>query len=215
MTDSFHIAQPSAPAQPAANSAGALLRQYREAKGLHISILAASLKVPMSKLDALEANRLDELPDLVFARALAMSICRYLHQDPAPVLGLMPGQEMMPAVEPLVSVSSGMQRPMPMHAGASGYGRRIPSQWLMLGGALLAVLLAWAGLGFPGRPTPSPAPAPGVSSVLPPGATEPAPPVAADAAAGVPTPEPVAVPGTVVTPVQSVAVPVKPASPAQ
>lgn len=71
MTDSQNSAQQSASAPPPANSAGALLRQYREAKGLHISILAAALKVPSSKLVALEANRLEELPDLVFARALA------------------------------------------------------------------------------------------------------------------------------------------------
>ena len=50
MTDSQNSAQQSASAPPPANSAGALLRQYREAKGLHISILAAALKVPSSKV---------------------------------------------------------------------------------------------------------------------------------------------------------------------
>lgn len=100
MTDSQNSAQQGASAPPVANSAGALLRQYREAKGLHISILAAALKVPNSKLVALEANRFEELPDLVFARALAMSVCRYLHVDSSAVLSMMPGQELVPAVEP-------------------------------------------------------------------------------------------------------------------
>lgn len=71
-------------------SAGQLLREAREAAGLHIAALAVSLKVPVRKLEALEADRLEELPDAVFARALASSVCRALHVDPAPILGRLP-----------------------------------------------------------------------------------------------------------------------------
>lgn len=67
-----------------------LLRQAREAAGLHIAALAAALKVPVKKLEALEAGRYDELPDLTFARALASSACRHLKIDPAPVLAQIP-----------------------------------------------------------------------------------------------------------------------------
>lgn len=210
MTDSQNPTPQSAPAQPTANSAGALLRQYREAKGLHISILAASLKVPTAKLEALEANRFEALPDLVFARALAMSVCRYLHVDFAAVLSMMPGQDAMPAVEPLVSVSSGMQRPMPSSSGVTAYSRRIPPQWLMFAAALLAVLLVWAGLGFPGRDMSRSLPAKSVSDVLPTPVAEP--PAVADAASAVvPAAEPVATPGMVVTPVTPGAAATKPA----
>lgn len=66
------------------------LRQIREASGLHIAALAASLKVPVRKLEALEAGRYDELPDLTFARALASSACRQLKADPGPVLAEIP-----------------------------------------------------------------------------------------------------------------------------
>ncbi|MBU7575138.1 MAG: helix-turn-helix domain-containing protein, partial [Hydrogenophaga sp.] len=55
-----------------------LLRAAREAAGLHIAALAAALKVPVKKLEALEAGRYSELPDLTFARALASSACRHL-----------------------------------------------------------------------------------------------------------------------------------------
>ena len=72
------------------HSAGTLLRLAREKTGLHIGALAASLKVPVSKLEALEADRLDLLPDAVFARALAASVCRTLKLDPATVLSLLP-----------------------------------------------------------------------------------------------------------------------------
>ncbi|MCU0956311.1 MAG: helix-turn-helix domain-containing protein [Hydrogenophaga sp.] len=67
-----------------------LLQQAREQAGLHIAALAAALKVPVRKLEALEAGRYDELPDLTFARALASSACRQLRMDPAPVLAQIP-----------------------------------------------------------------------------------------------------------------------------
>ncbi len=71
-------------------SAGALLRAAREAAGLHIAALAVSLKVPVKKLEALEQNRTDLLPDATFARALAASVCRSLKVDPGPVLARLP-----------------------------------------------------------------------------------------------------------------------------
>ncbi len=71
-------------------SAGAMLRRAREEAGLHIGALAVSLKVPVKKLEALEADRLDLLPDAVFARALASTVCRILKVDPAPVLAAFP-----------------------------------------------------------------------------------------------------------------------------
>ena len=74
----------------AQQSAGELLKQAREAAGLHIAALAVLLKVPVKKLEALEANRLDLLPDAVFIRALASSVCRTLKIDAAPVLARLP-----------------------------------------------------------------------------------------------------------------------------
>lgn len=71
-------------------SAGTLLRQAREGAGLHIAALAVSLKVPVKKLEALEADQFDLLPDAVFARALASSVCRTLKVDPAPILARLP-----------------------------------------------------------------------------------------------------------------------------
>jgi cytoskeleton protein RodZ len=67
-----------------------MLRKAREATGLHIAALAVAMKVPVKKLEALEADRLEELPDAVFTRALAASMCRALKMDPAPVLSRLP-----------------------------------------------------------------------------------------------------------------------------
>lgn len=71
-------------------SAGNMLRAAREAAGLHIGALAVSLKVPVKKLEALEGDRIDLLPDAVFARGLASSVCRTLKIDPGPVLANLP-----------------------------------------------------------------------------------------------------------------------------
>lgn len=71
-------------------SAGELLRRYREAAGLHVDTLAASLKVPVRKLQALEHDQHDQLTDAVFARALASSVCRTLKVDAQPVLERLP-----------------------------------------------------------------------------------------------------------------------------
>jgi len=72
------------------HGAGAMLKQAREARGLHIAALAVLLKVPVKKLEALESDRLDLLPDAVFVRALASSVCRTLKIDPAAILAQMP-----------------------------------------------------------------------------------------------------------------------------
>lgn len=73
-----------------ATTAGQLLRAAREAQGLHLAVLAASLKVTLQKLEAVENDRLDQLPDATFARALAQSMCRALKIDAEPVLSRLP-----------------------------------------------------------------------------------------------------------------------------
>jgi len=94
----------AAPATPA-SSAGAWLREVRQQRGLHIAALAAMLKVPQAKLEALEANRFEDLPDITFARALAKAMCRVLKVDPAPVMDLLP-----PGGERSLDVSRGINQ---------------------------------------------------------------------------------------------------------
>jgi cytoskeleton protein RodZ len=75
-------------------SAGTLLRQAREASGLHVAALAVAMKVPVKKLEALEADRYGDLPDTTFTRALAASVCRTLKIDATPILARLPlGQQ--------------------------------------------------------------------------------------------------------------------------
>lgn len=72
-------------------TAGRLLAQRREAAGVHVAALAMTLKVPVAKLHALEADCYEMFADAVYVRALASSACRALKTDPAQVLALLPG----------------------------------------------------------------------------------------------------------------------------
>lgn len=92
-----------------APSAGALLRQARESQGVSLDDLATLLKVPVQKLQALEADRYEELPGLAFARALAQNLCRQLHLDPAQVLPRLPQTEAMS--QRLEDVTRGLATP--------------------------------------------------------------------------------------------------------
>ena len=113
---------PDAPIQQAPSytglTAGAALRNARENAGLHIATLAGTLKVPVRKLEALESDHLELLPDAVFARALAASICRTLKLDPGPVLSLLPGQAVPPLLAGIKISTASFDRP--------GMGWRVP-----------------------------------------------------------------------------------------
>jgi cytoskeleton protein RodZ len=101
-------------------SAGSILRDARQAQGLHIAALAASIKVSQKKLEALEADRFDELPDATFTRALAQTVCRSLKIDPAPVLALLPQL----SGYRLEQVAEGINAPF-----RDRPGRREPKEW--------------------------------------------------------------------------------------
>ena len=83
------------------------MRAAREKQGLHIAALAAAIKVSPRKLDALENDRWQELPDATFVRALAQTVCRTLKIDARPVL------EKLPAPTPvaLERYDSGLNEP--------------------------------------------------------------------------------------------------------
>jgi cytoskeleton protein RodZ len=91
---------------------GAMLRAAREKQGLHIAALAAAIKVAPRKLDALENDRWDELPDATFTRALAQTVCRSLKIDARPILDLLP-QPASVALEPSSGVLNAPFRDRP------------------------------------------------------------------------------------------------------
>jgi cytoskeleton protein RodZ len=126
-------------------SAGAMLRVARESRGLHIAALAASIKVSPRKLEALEADRYAELPDMTFTRALAHTVCRALKVDAEPVLAKLPQAGDMPR---LAQVGGGLNAPFRGARGSSDPSditfHRKPAFWatlLVLLGALALALV--------------------------------------------------------------------------
>ena len=121
-------------------SAGAMLRNARQAQGLHIVALAAAIKVTPRKLELLESDRFDELLDATFTRALAQAVCRVLKIDAEPVLARLPAA----SSHGLDRAASGINEPFRERSRRS----EVPS-WALLKkpavwGPLLIVLAAAA-----------------------------------------------------------------------
>ncbi|MFN3861992.1 MAG: helix-turn-helix domain-containing protein [Roseateles sp.] len=182
------ISEGSARQQPA--TAGAWLKSVRQQRGLHIAALAVTLKVPQAKLEALEADRFDELPDATFARALATAMCRVLKVDPAPVLALLPRTQAQD-----FDVHPGLNQPFRERGGAvDGGWLALAARPVVWGPALLllaAAAIYWLPSGWlPERREPPPAAATPVA-LFPPAAS------GAVAAASAPVAEFVAAPAAV------------------
>jgi cytoskeleton protein RodZ len=97
-----------------------MLRRARQSQGLHIAVLAASIKVSTRKLELLESDQLDKLLDPTFIRALAQSVCRSLKIDAAPVLAQLP----QPSGRHLDQVNDGLNAPF-----RDRPGRFVPQHW--------------------------------------------------------------------------------------
>ncbi len=153
-----------------AATAGSLLRAARESRGLHIAALAAAIKVAPRKLDALENDRWNELPDATFTRALAQTVCRTLKIDAGPVLDL------LPALEPasLEDVAGSLNTPFQDRPGvgdsSSIVGAIRPMVWagLVLLAAAAVFYLLPAGLWAPTAAAPSASSPTTVTEVFPP-----------------------------------------------
>ena len=156
MTETTEAAQ-ERPATVPSPGAGELLRRAREASGLHVGALAVMLKVPVHRLEALEAERWEQLPDTVFVRALASSVCRALRVDPAPVLQLLPQTSPQP-----IEVGSAINTPFrgvpDASVGPSGASQFSRPLVLAVGAMLLGALglalfpsIRWPGSGSQGN----------------------------------------------------------------
>ena len=102
-------------------TAGGMIRAARQAQGIDLASLAAMLKIPLRRLEALEAGRHDELQGPTFERALAQAACRVLKIDPRPVLELLPAHER----NTLERVTEGINTPF--RDGQQGAGLEIPA----------------------------------------------------------------------------------------
>ena len=139
-------------------SAGQLLRLAREQQGMHIAILASQIKVPVKKVQALEADQFEEFASPVFARSLASSICRALKVDAAPVLALLPQPDNM-----VLTQTTRVKPEPPVRFRPASQTRSGPSRNTLLVAAGLAVVTLLVAFvpdlssKFTSSPAPSPA----------------------------------------------------------
>ncbi|RRD68244.1 helix-turn-helix domain-containing protein [Comamonadaceae bacterium OH2310_COT-174] len=122
---------------------GGLLAYYRMEREVSLPELAAVLKVPVDKLQALERDDYAMLPDMVFTRALALSICRLLGADAQPVMALFPSAH----APRLARDSDGLNRAFKAtEQPALGGERKPPSAGIPRSAWVLGVLLLLAAL---------------------------------------------------------------------
>jgi cytoskeleton protein RodZ len=133
---SVNQTEPLAASAPApAMTAGGWLREARQKRGLHIVALAAMLKVNPDKLQALEADRWQDLPDMTFARALAKTVCRALKVDAGPLMTLLPE-----IAEFELDVSRGLNRPFRQSGHDAGFSLASLLRPVVWGPAILLIL---------------------------------------------------------------------------
>lgn len=155
-------------------SAGQLLRDARLAAGIDVGVLAGQIKVPVAKIEAIEADRFDALPGVAFTRGLALSMARALKIDAAPILTRLPKA----SGDSLDDVSRGLNAPFragqsvlagidlnlvrkPIVWGPAAFLLAAVALWLMpiapIGRGASDLLQGFPGTGSPAAPAVTPA----------------------------------------------------------
>ena len=115
---------------------GARLKAEREARGLSLTEVAHALKFGARQIEALEADRYDQLQGATFLRGFIRSYARYLKLEDAPLLALLEAGAPPPQAEIVAPTNMG-------EAMAQPFIER-NQKWLMLVMALVVVLAVGA-----------------------------------------------------------------------
>jgi cytoskeletal protein RodZ len=115
-------------------SIGEELRSAREAQGKTVQEASAATRIKPGYLEALEAERFDELGGNVYAKGFIRSYAGYLGLDPAPLLQQYRAQERpeTPVFERTPGALSGL---------GLERGRRGPSSWLVVAIVFVSIVL--------------------------------------------------------------------------
>ncbi len=142
--------------------AGAQLGKMREQRGLSRQDVGQRLKFSLRQLDALEAGRYDELPDLMFVRAMIRTYARLLETDPEPLLQILEQERPDASLRrtgsvvvsvPLQGVASYTEKDPPVK----------PWVWSVLGLLFMMLMVLWWWLNRGGGVMDQPVSAPVVS----------------------------------------------------
>ncbi len=148
-------------AEPPPLTAGAWLRQHREAAQISLEALSVALKVRPARLQALESDQLGEMPDDLFVRTLALGICRHLKADENALLPLLPMSPQRDLRVGRNQIHASPYNPNRWSGPMLFSPKRWPLKWSAAGVVIAVICLLWflgpdskeAGLPLP-QPTP-------------------------------------------------------------
>jgi cytoskeletal protein RodZ len=115
-------------------SLGGHLRLSRERRGMSVQELARITRIPMTSLDAMEADRFDELPGEVFVRGFLRAYAQAVRLLPAEILARYTSSRRVAFVTPLPLQT-------PLQAPREAQGRRFG---VAIAFVLLLILLSLA-----------------------------------------------------------------------
>jgi cytoskeletal protein RodZ len=192
-----------APVESQMTSLGAYLRALREARGSSLEDMARSTRVGIRHLEAIEDERLSDLPSPVFVRGFIRAYCGFLRESPEAALG-----RYATLVEQRAAARAATAPPGPRASWASSSVLVGLALLVILGVGLIAINLTVKRTGgtsvaapkfevsppyapAPVAPAPAPSPAAPRAAESPKPAVAPGPPPA-PATAAAPAPPPVA-----------------------
>ena len=132
-TELTRSAFPGSQVEPS-ESLGAHLRQSRERRGMSVPELSRITRIPMASLEAIEADRFDELPGEVFVRGFLRAYAQAVRILPAEILARYTSSRRVAYVTPLPVQT-------PLQAAREGQGRRFG---VAIAFVLLLILLSLA-----------------------------------------------------------------------
>jgi cytoskeletal protein RodZ len=115
-------------------SIGSALRLHRERRGMSAAELARVTRIPMASIEAIEADRFDELPGEVFVRGFLRAYAQAVGLLPAEILARFTSSRRIAYVTPLPTQT-------PLQAAREGQGRRFG---VAIAFVLLLILLSLA-----------------------------------------------------------------------
>ncbi|MGH7435480.1 MAG: helix-turn-helix domain-containing protein, partial [Polyangiaceae bacterium] len=115
-------------------SIGSSLRGRREQRGMSAAELSRVTRIPMASIEAIEADRFDELPGEVFVRGFLRAYAQAVGLLPADILARFTSSRRVAYVTPLPTQT-------PLQAAREGQGRRFG---VAIAFVLLLILLSLA-----------------------------------------------------------------------
>jgi cytoskeletal protein RodZ len=125
---------PARTSEPRSETLGSYLRQQRLRRGASVAELSRVTRIPLASLEAIEADRFDELPGEVFVRGFLRAYAQAVGELPAEILARYTSSRRIAFVTPLP-----MQTPL--QAAREGQGRRFG---VAIAFVLLLILLSLA-----------------------------------------------------------------------